>query len=352
MNHIGTKIKELRKKKDMTQERLAEYLNVSFQAVSKWETGAASPDLSMIVPLARLLGVSTDELFGLVSPEEDPRLKELEAALDETHETGDTAKRYEIAKTAVAEYPGNFDCLLWLAHAEESYAIHSCERLSESQQEHFHAAIKLFETIFEDCEDTDTRNCAIHGLVRNLPNVGRKADAVFYAKQHPYDEDELLMWCLSGDELTVHRQRMIERKMGNLVNDLEWGKYDLPAIRAAEAVIKTIIDDGNYLFYNEALMHNYVWQAMCLTRDGECEEAIEALKISHQYAVAYDRDLEKARVQPIPYTCAILNQLTFDAKELWVSGTSTLTEDFKEYLGWSGFDALRDREDFKALYAL
>ena len=77
MNDIGKKIKELRKKKDMTQERLAEYLNVSFQAVSKWETGAASPDLSMIVPLARLLGVSTDELFGLVSAEEDSHLKEL-----------------------------------------------------------------------------------------------------------------------------------------------------------------------------------------------------------------------------------------------------------------------------------
>lgn len=39
MAHIGIKIKELRKKKDMTQEKLAEYLHVSFQAVSKWETG-------------------------------------------------------------------------------------------------------------------------------------------------------------------------------------------------------------------------------------------------------------------------------------------------------------------------
>ena len=41
MNHIGRRIKDLRKKKDMTQERLAEYLNVSFQAVSKWETGVS-----------------------------------------------------------------------------------------------------------------------------------------------------------------------------------------------------------------------------------------------------------------------------------------------------------------------
>ena len=80
MAHIGIKIKELRKKKDMTQEKLAEYLNVSFQAVSKWETGAASPDLSMIVPLARLLDVTTDELFGVDSNEEllrQEKLKEI-----------------------------------------------------------------------------------------------------------------------------------------------------------------------------------------------------------------------------------------------------------------------------------
>ena len=52
MKHIGQKIKELRKKNDMTQEKLADYLFVSYLAVSKWETGAASPDLSLIVPLA------------------------------------------------------------------------------------------------------------------------------------------------------------------------------------------------------------------------------------------------------------------------------------------------------------
>ena len=64
MEHIGQKIKELRKKADMTQDRLAEYLGVSAQAVSKWEVGSASPDLSLIAPLCRLLGCSADELLG------------------------------------------------------------------------------------------------------------------------------------------------------------------------------------------------------------------------------------------------------------------------------------------------
>ena len=98
MTHIGIKIKELRKKKDMTQEKLAEYLNVSFQAVSKWETGAASPDLSMIVPLARLLDVTTDELFGVDRNEEALRQEKLKELYYETWKTGDIEKRYKISK--------------------------------------------------------------------------------------------------------------------------------------------------------------------------------------------------------------------------------------------------------------
>lgn len=64
MNHIGKKIKDLRRRNDLTQEKLADHLGVSYQTVSKWETGITSPDLSLIVPLARLFKVTTDELFG------------------------------------------------------------------------------------------------------------------------------------------------------------------------------------------------------------------------------------------------------------------------------------------------
>ncbi|MBQ8862158.1 MAG: helix-turn-helix transcriptional regulator [Clostridia bacterium] len=63
MIKIGEKIKSLRKSKSISQETLAEYLSVSFQAVSKWETGAAMPDITLVPAIASFFGISTDELF-------------------------------------------------------------------------------------------------------------------------------------------------------------------------------------------------------------------------------------------------------------------------------------------------
>jgi DNA-binding XRE family transcriptional regulator len=51
----------------VTQEKLAEALNISYQAVSKWENNAALPDLSLVVPLANFFGAPIDELFGFSS---------------------------------------------------------------------------------------------------------------------------------------------------------------------------------------------------------------------------------------------------------------------------------------------
>ena len=60
---IGNKIKELRKKRGVTQEQLANSIGVSFQAVSKWETGITLPDIALAPVLATYFGVSMDELF-------------------------------------------------------------------------------------------------------------------------------------------------------------------------------------------------------------------------------------------------------------------------------------------------
>ena len=140
--------------------------------------------------------------------------------------------------------------------------------------------------------------------------------------------------------------------MNKLVGWLEWGKHDLPSIRAAEAVIKTIIGDGNYLYHHDDLMHNYIWQAMCLVREKRFDEAIEALKISYEHAVLFVQVLDQAKKTPLSYTCPVLNRLQFDGNDMTWSGTTTLTEDFFEYLTWKQFDALHDREDFQKLKEL
>ena len=61
---IGAIIKELRKRDNITQERLAESIGVTSQAISKWESENGYPDIELIVPIADFFNVSTDYLFG------------------------------------------------------------------------------------------------------------------------------------------------------------------------------------------------------------------------------------------------------------------------------------------------
>ena len=61
---MGEIILRLRREKGLTQEQLASALGISYQAVSKWETGNSCPDITALPLLAELFGVSIDALFG------------------------------------------------------------------------------------------------------------------------------------------------------------------------------------------------------------------------------------------------------------------------------------------------
>ena len=60
---IGDIIRKYRKNKGMTQEEMAACLGVTTPAVNKWEKGNTLPDITLLVPIARLLGITTDELL-------------------------------------------------------------------------------------------------------------------------------------------------------------------------------------------------------------------------------------------------------------------------------------------------
>ena len=59
----GKLIAELRKKQGLTQQQLADKMNLSNKTISKWESGSGSPDISNLPVLAEALGISVDELL-------------------------------------------------------------------------------------------------------------------------------------------------------------------------------------------------------------------------------------------------------------------------------------------------
>lgn len=110
-NKIGAFIKELRTEKNMTQKDLAEVINCTDKAISRWETGKGVPEVSLLIPLSKTLNVSVNELlsgerFILESkPEEQEQYKDLVMVpvimgkSDETIVDVITEKENELRKT-------------------------------------------------------------------------------------------------------------------------------------------------------------------------------------------------------------------------------------------------------------
>ena len=78
---IGKFIAECRKKKNLTQEKLAEQLNISDRAVSKWERGLNLPDASLMLELSRIFDISVNELLNGEIIEKDKYMEKAEEKL-------------------------------------------------------------------------------------------------------------------------------------------------------------------------------------------------------------------------------------------------------------------------------
>lgn len=107
--NIGEKLYELRKGKNLSQEEVAEKLNVTRQTVSKWETNQSSPDFDKILPICELFEISTEELItGKKTKEKNNENEEMKKDVKEEKEnlTRDEIriKSAEIVSTSVFLY--------------------------------------------------------------------------------------------------------------------------------------------------------------------------------------------------------------------------------------------------------
>lgn len=126
---IGQIIRNLRKERGLTQEELAEQLGVTFQAISKWENDSGLPDISQVVPLATVFGVSADVLFGIENRNDKEavyRIIEQAEAILTTPITQESLKqKYNLLQKGLAKYPSNttllscsLECGIALAYPE------------------------------------------------------------------------------------------------------------------------------------------------------------------------------------------------------------------------------------------
>jgi transcriptional regulator with XRE-family HTH domain len=109
---IGEVIREYRKRKNMTQEEMANRLGVTAPAVNKWENGNSQPDIMLLAPIARLLNITLDTLLcyqeELTAKEINSIVSEIDTKLkDETYE-----EAFQWAKGKIEKYP-NCEQLIW-----------------------------------------------------------------------------------------------------------------------------------------------------------------------------------------------------------------------------------------------
>ena len=173
-NHLGANIKCFRKNKGFTQEELAGMLGVTPQAVSRWESEAGLPDVSMIVPIAQALNITTDALLGYQVQSHDDRITEQVFAkmkgLENVEQPGQSA-------LAVCEYlaeeanknPMNYDIVLKYVQqvAGLSYYI-DMEHLLDAEPERAKAiledGIRKGINIIRYCSETKKINKAHYAL--------------------------------------------------------------------------------------------------------------------------------------------------------------------------------------------
>lgn len=186
---LGEKIKSLRKQKNISQEVLAQVLGVSFQAVSKWETGATMPDVSLIPAIASFFEVSTDELFDFNLIEQENRIMELcWAAAD--YRWSDPAKSEEMLRDALKQFPGNDIILNNLL-----YTMQTPDRNEE--------IVTLCKAILEVTKLDDVRYDVLRILARTYHEMGQQALVKPTLEKIPeiyFSKLELAAKYLEGDE--------------------------------------------------------------------------------------------------------------------------------------------------------
>ncbi|MBE6653231.1 MAG: helix-turn-helix transcriptional regulator [Ruminococcaceae bacterium] len=328
---IGEKIRLLRKKNDVTQDKLADYLGVTPQAVSRWESGVCYPDMNALPSIADYFSVSMDELLCYTGAQKATKVKEYLAEVEHLLDRDKVTDALELLRRAMAEIPSDHSLQLEAAGVLSLYAgmlteSGSSERVEAAVNAVLSEAVSLCRHILEDCTDDGLRDetkktlCDIYA--HQLGDLAQAEEIADQLHGMSVCREIIRATMLTGDIAFGQAQQ-------NLIlfaDNIWWHLYNLACVpdiagdrySTAEKIsilrkgisLFTVIFDDEPLFYADRLANSYRQLAMLYLASGYTPEALECFEKMADWAIRYDE-----RPDTATYSSVIINHVAYNKED-------------------------------------
>ena len=351
---LGQNIKKLRRGRDITQEELANYMNVSVSAVSQWECGKTAPDISALPALCALLRVSSDELLGIDNSRREAEIDEMLRRAWDVFDEKKNDEGLDMMRAMLRRYPDSYRLMTEIASVLWDLAENGSVDSSAAYDE----ICGYLEKIFADCTDNSVRCRAVSLACGVYPKIGRTDEAVALAKSMSgaRSEQDLLSSVYTGEKrIAAIRSRMwrLYNDFQNAVSAMCYEKDDagsfilsdddrLALLRKQIAHTETVFEDGDYLFFSHWLESANMAMAEIYARRGDGENALFRLSEAAKYAAMFDTYDPNAR-----WTSVLLRGIRADTT--YTYGTTSCRELLKWCEGEPCLDLVRSDERFAAI---
>ena len=353
---FGKTIKTLRRNADMTQEQLAEALSISPQAVSRWETDATMPDISLLPAICHLFDVSADTLLAISNDKKKERIAEIAENASSFYRRGYHDEAREILEAGLREFPNAYRLMEDLMYVS-SYQSEEGKYTREERKAFQNQAIEIGEKILASCTEDSIRHSAVQILCFEYKDLGELEKAKELAMTMPcmaVSEELLMSRVTAGDEQYRAKQikvyyllQFLERSLGAPMNTkLNSGKWAYTEDEIAKmrdkrvALLELMFENGDFGFYHTHLCDCHSAQAEYYAKKGNAEETIRHLDKAAEHAIKFVTEFDEE---------ATHTSLVFRGYEYGIFSTGNTSNDALELLEKMErpcYDFVRETEAF------
>ena len=178
---IAENLKKLRKQRNLTQEELAQFLGVSFQAISKWERNEGYPDITFLPSIANFFEISLDELMGMEQIRNQQYLIDIFRLEHDYVSKGEYKEAEKILRDAIKTFPNNYGLL-----SELAIVLSFDETVKENGMASAKEAISLCERVLANSTNEKVRSTTRTTLCFLYESIDEKEKAVALVKALPH----------------------------------------------------------------------------------------------------------------------------------------------------------------------